>query len=83
MKMDKEKAKEYYNYLERKYAEWYTHPKLRSKIAAEIYSTAMYWDDEIYLYLNDERATGLFEHGFFESDIQKSFSLLKEIMEDR
>lgn len=80
--MDKEKAKEYYDYLDRKYTEWYTSkPKERSKIVSEIYGTAMRWDDEIYLHLNDNRATGLFEHGFFESDIQKAFRLLKEIIE--
>lgn len=80
--MDKEKAKEYYDYLDRKYIEWYTSkPKLRSKVQSEIYDTAMRWDDKIYLYLNDNRATGLFEHGFFESDMQKAFRLLKEIID--
>ena len=80
--MDKEKAKQYLDYLDEKYTEWYTHPKQQSKIASEIYETAMRWDDEIYLYLNDNRATGLFEHGFFESDIQKAFRLLKEIISE-
>ena len=56
-------------------------PKDRLKIASEIYDDAMRWDDEIYLYLNDNRSTGLFEHGFFESDIQKAFRLLKKIIE--
>ena len=79
--MDKEKAKEYYRYLEEKYTEWYTHPKQRSQIASEIYSTAMRWDDEIYLHLSERNATGLFERGFFESDIQRAFKLLKEIIE--
>lgn len=81
--MDKEKAKEYFDYLERKYTEWYTSkPKQRSAIQSEIYGTALRWDDEIYLYLNDNRATGLFEHGFFVSDIEKAFRLLKEIMDN-
>ena len=81
--MDKEKAKEYYDYLKDKYTEWYTSkPKQRSKVQNEIYATAMHWDDEIYLHLNDNRATGLFEHGFFESDIQKAFRLLKEIIDN-
>lgn len=79
--MNKIKAKEYYDYLDRKYTEWYTsNPKLRSKIQSEIYETAMQWDDEIYLHINDNRATGLFEHGFFESDIQKAFRILKDII---
>lgn len=80
--MDKVKAKEYYDYLDRKYTEWYTHPKQQSKIAAEICSEAMRWDDEIYLFLNDDRAAGLFEPGFFKSDIQKALELLKEIIDE-
>lgn len=79
--MDKEKAKEYYRYLEEKYTEWYTHPNQRTHISSEIYSTAMCWDDEIYLHLSEGNATGLFEHGFFESDIQRAIRLLKEIIE--
>lgn len=80
--MDKDKAKEYYEYLDKKFPQWYTSkPKDRLKIESEIYNDAKRWDVEIYLYLNDNRSTGLFEHGFFESDIQKAFSLLKEIIE--
>lgn len=82
--MDKVKAKEYYDYLDRKYTEWYTSsPKQRSKVQSEIYGTAMHWDDEIYLHLSEGNATGLFEHGFFESDIQRAFRLLKEIIESK
>ena len=36
---------------------------------------------EIYLHLSEGNATGLFERGFFESDIQRAFKLLKEIIE--
>lgn len=80
--MDKTKAKEYLRFLDEKYSEWYTQSKQRSRIAEEIRSVAQYWDDEIYLYLNDGRATGLFKHGFFESDVQKSLSLLKGIVDE-
>lgn len=82
--MDKEKAKEYYDYLNRKYTEWCTSkPRERSIIASEIHSTALRWDDEIYLHLmGSDNATGLFEHGFFESDIQRAFELLREIIDE-
>jgi len=70
-------------FLDRKYTEWCTRPKQQSKIASEIYAEAMRWDDEIYLHLNDNRATGLFEHGFFDSDIEKAFRLLREIIEEK
>ena len=69
-------------YLEDKYTEWYTHPKQQSKIAGEIYETAMQWDDEIYDYLSPNNAAGLFEHGFFESDIHNTIEKLREIVDD-
>lgn len=80
--MDKDKAKQYLRYLEDKYTEWYTHPKRRSKISGEIYEAAMQWDDEIYNYLSPNNATGLFEHGFFESDIQEAFEKLRAIIDE-
>lgn len=80
--MDKEKAKEYLSYLNEKYTEWYSYPKQRTKIAAEIYETAMLWDDEIYNYLSPGNATGLFERGFFETDIQRAFEKLKAIVNE-
>lgn len=80
--MDKQKAKEYLDYLDEHYSEWYIHPKLRSKIASEIRKESKLWDDEIYLHLSDGNANGLFEPGFFETDLQKAFRLLREIVED-
>lgn len=79
--MDKNKAKEYLRFLDEKYTEWYTHPKERARIAEETSRTANNWDDEIYLLLNERRATGLFEHGFFESDIKRAFAMLKDIID--
>ena len=78
--MDKEKAREYYKYLDEKYAEWYTHPKMRSAIETEIYKAAMQWDVDFYASLRNCRATGLFESGFFQSDVQEAFERLKEII---
>ena len=81
--MDKDKAKEYYSYLDSRYTEWYCNPKQRSSIEEEICRAAMQWDVDIYTHLNDGRATGLFKHGFFQSDIQKAFSLLKELIDKK
>lgn len=80
--IDKNKASQYYEYLNEKYAEWCTHPlkKDRERIETEIRYIAENWDDTIYIWLNDGRASGLFEPGFFESDIQRCFSMLKEIV---
>ena len=78
--MDKEKAKEYNSYLDDKYSECCTHPKQCPAIEAEIYKAALQWDVAFYASLRDGRATGLFETGFFESDIQETFKKLKEII---
>ena len=80
--MDKEKAKEYLDFLHEKYTEWYTQPKKRNEIADEIRLVADHWDDEIYIHLNQGRASGLFKHGFFESDIHRAFELLNEIVNE-
>lgn len=78
--IDKEKAIQYLEYLDRMYTGWYTHPKKkdRSRIENEIRTTANCWDDTIYIWLNNGNASGLFEPGFFESDLRRSIQMLKE-----
>ena len=80
--MDKEKAREYLIFLKGKKDEWNTHPAQKSRIAEETRCVASHWDYSIYCYLNENRATCLFENGFFESDINRSLSLLQEIIND-
>lgn len=80
--MDKDKAKEYLDYLHEKYTEWFTQPKKRKKIEEEIRIVADHWDDEIYIHLNQGRASGLFKYGFFESDIHRACELLNEIVNE-
>ena len=69
--MDKEKAKEYYRYLDEKYTEWYTHPKQRPAIEAEICKAALQWDVAFYTSLRDGRAKGLFETGFLNPTFKR------------
>ena len=78
--IDKTKAAQYLEYLDDKYTEWYTHPKKkdRDRIENEVRSVANLWDDQIYIWLNYGRASGLFEPGFFQSDIMRSIQMLKE-----
>ena len=68
-----------------KYTEWYTHPKKkdRDRIENEVRSAANLWDDTIYIWLNDGRASGLFESGFFQSDLMRSIQVLKEVTNHR
>ena len=79
--IDKTKAAQYLEYLDEKYTEWYTHPKKadRERIENVIRSVANHWDDTIYIWLNDGRASGLFEPEFFESDMLRSMQMLKEV----
>ena len=83
--IDKEKAAQYLEYLDRMYTEWYTHPKKkdRSQIEDNIRYTANSWDDTIYIWLNRGNASGLFEPGFFESDLLRSIQMLKEVVDKR
>ena len=80
--IDKNKAVHYLEYLEEKYTEWYTHPKKndRDRIENEVRSMAQFWDDTIYIWLNDGRASGLFESGFFQPDLMRSMRMLKEVI---
>lgn len=78
--MDKNKAQDYYRYLDEKYTEWYTHPKMRPAIEAEIYKAAMQWDAAINAQLRNGRGAGLFESGFFQSDVLESFEYLRGII---
>ena len=79
--IDKTKAIQYLKYLDEKYTEWYTHPKKkdRDRIEKEVRYMANIWDDTIYIWLNEGRASGLFEPGFFESDLIRSIQMLREV----
>lgn len=80
--IDKIKATKYLEYLNRKYDEWYIHPnkKYRDGIENEVQSMAMCWDDTIYMWLNEGKATGLFEPGFFETDMLRAMRMLREVV---
>ncbi len=80
--IDDKKATQYLDYLERKYTEWYVHPKKkdRTRIENEVRSMADHWDDSIYIWLNEGKASGLFEPGFFETDIMRSMQMLGKIV---
>ncbi len=82
--IDKKKAIQYLEYLNRKYTEWYTHPKKndQNRIENEIRSTSNCWDDTIYIWLNDGRASGLFKSGFFQSDMMRAMEMLSQVINE-
>lgn len=71
-----------YHYLDDKYSQYLTMPNKLQKIRYEIEHQVRVFiddiDDELYLELNQGRASGLFEHGFFDSDMERSLLILKQ-----
>lgn len=82
--MDSEKLKQYLEYLSDKHEEYNLATNKRQKEAIRdrvlFYGDNM--DDEIYAYLNNDAANGLFRRSFFEGDLEKSIRLLEEAIED-
>lgn len=78
--LTKEYLQKVYDYLDEKWTKYCTCPREKNRIEeiVQLYSQNM--NDELYLILNEGRATGLFEHGFFERDMQNSFSKLTELI---
>lgn len=78
--MNRETILEYYRYFDEKYTEWHTHPKERNSIEQLVRQYAKNLPDEIYCAISPDNATGLMEHGFFESDLKKTISYLKSLL---
>lgn len=73
--------KNIYDYLENKYTEYLlAHRKIdKEKIERDVRDFARYnIPDETYIKLSDGHASGLFEPGFFESDLGRSVQTLRE-----
>lgn len=76
--MDVNKCKEIYNYLSKLYSEYlFASTKGKREVEKRVRYYAQNMDDSIYIEINDGNASGLFEPGFFESDMQKALRLLK------
>lgn len=76
--MNKEYLRNVYKYLQEQHAEYVTTTKKssKSKIEDRVRLFSKGFDDDLYLELNEGCATGLFEPGFFESDLSKSLQKL-------
>ena len=79
--LTKEYLQNVYDYLYEKWTVYCTSPSEKNRIerVVQLYSHNM--NEELYLILNEGRAEGLFEHRFFERDLQNSFSKLTELIE--
>ena len=71
-----------YSYLEQKQKDYYTARTKSNKESIEktVRNYAKGMDREIYLFLNENAADGLFSHGFFESDLNHSLTLLQKAL---
>lgn len=81
--MDKQKLIGPYEYLKVKEKE-YTSARNKSekeRIERSVRNYAEYIDPDIYLYLNENAASGLFRHGFFESDLNNSLNKLQKLLD--
>lgn len=78
--LTKEYLQKVYDYLDEKWTKYCTCPRERNQIEEIVQLYSQNLNDELYLTLNEGRATGLFEHGFFERDMQNSFSKITELL---
>ncbi len=68
--------------LERYRSEYYSaNGRARDRIADNVRSYGDNLPDELYFELNQNNASGLFRHGFFESDLDRSISLLSGMLD--
>lgn len=77
--MDKEYLQDVYDYLDAQHKKYYS-ATLKQKNIVEnrvrLYSHNL--KNELYSFLNEDYASGLFEYGFFESDLSRSLKKLKD-----
>lgn len=80
--MDKDYLKSVYRFLDEKYSSYCSINKKSAKSTIEdsVRTFSHGINDELYLELNEGRANGLFEHGFFESDLSRSLRILEELI---
>lgn len=73
------------HYLEEQYKMYLLSNNMRdkSRIETSVRSYVKAFSDDLYLELNEGSASGLCEHGFFESDLSKCINMLRnKLFED-
>ena len=78
--MEKYEIKTLYDYLEGISSEYNTPGAKKSLIEKRVRNYPI--SDDLRVTLNEGVSSGLFEHGFFETDLNRSIKILKEIMND-
>lgn len=79
--MDKELLQSVYDYLNNQHREYYlASNKQKETIESQVRSYSNNIDRELYSILNEGYDSGLFEHGFFESDLSRSIHTLSKLL---
>ena len=77
--MNKEKLQSVYNTLSRYRSEYYgSSGKAQSRVEESVRMYAETLPGDLYARLNQESASGLFRSAFFQGDLDRSLSILKE-----
>ena len=80
--MNREELQGIFNYLNEKYNEYYFANNNQKKIIEnQVRTYAQNLDKELYLTLTEGSASGLFRHGFVETDLTQSLKILKSMIE--
>ena len=77
--MERNTLSQHLHYLEEQYRMYLLSNKMRDKnrIETSVRSYVKTFPDELYWELNEGSASGLCEHGFFESDMSRCINILK------
>lgn len=80
--MDKEYLQDVHIYLKEKWTEYkFADRSQRALIEKWVISYSRSLDDELYGLLNENAASGLFKHGFFEADLERCMSILERMLD--
>ena len=82
MEIEKNKLERILSDLERYRSDYYSsRGRAREKVADNVRCYSNNLPDELYFALNQNSASGLFRPGFFESDLDRSISLLTGMLD--
>ena len=82
MEIEENNLKRILSDLERYRSEYYSaRGGARERVADNVRCYGNSLPDELYFELNQDSASGLFRPGFFESDLDRSISLLSEMLD--
>lgn len=78
--MEKEQVEGYLQYFSEAYDQWCTQPNNRTKIEERVFMFGNNLPDELYIEINSGNASGLFQYGFFETDLLKAINYLNRLL---